>query len=193
MELLPALGITCDWLLTTGEESGQSTAQDFETDKQYNWVIEFDRGGTDVVLYQYEDDHLVDLIEDCGARVGVGSYSDIADLDFLGCKAMNWGVGYADYHSERSHAWLEDTFRMVARFAKFYEANSETFLPHAGWGVEAEDVDDEYANWWKRSDIITADCGHEIDLSDTNSYIESQGGSLIECKGCGTIDLEGTA
>lgn len=138
LELLPKLGITCDWLLTTDEEMAASTASDFPfdaddeliTEKEYNWIIEFDRGGTDVVMYDYETPELVDLVRASGAQVGVGSFSDICALKHLGCAAFNWGVGYADYHGPRSHAWLEDTFAMVARFMKFHRANEGSFLAY---------------------------------------------------------------
>lgn len=130
LELLPKLGITCDWLLTTDEEIGQSTAEEFDTLKQYNWMFQFDRGGTDVVMYEYENAELVDLVEQSGARVGLGSFSDICMLEHLGCVGFNWGVGYEDYHSPRSHAWLEDTFSMVARFVKFYDTNATVSLPY---------------------------------------------------------------
>src|SRR5262249_10213773 len=49
--LLPKFGVTCDWLLTTGEEIGCSSAANFRTDKSYNWAFSFDRSGDDVVLY----------------------------------------------------------------------------------------------------------------------------------------------
>jgi hypothetical protein len=130
LELLPRLGIKCDWLLTTDEEMGATTASAFDAPKDYNWIIEFDRGGTDVVMYDFETPELVDLVEEAGARVGIGSYSDICELEYLGCAAINWGVGYEDYHSPRAHAWLEDTFRMVEKFMRFHEVNADVFLPH---------------------------------------------------------------
>lgn len=52
--LLPRMGITCDLLLTTGEEVGCSSAELFLTDKQYNWAFSFDRSGADCVLYQHD-------------------------------------------------------------------------------------------------------------------------------------------
>lgn len=130
LEMLPRLGIEVDWLLTTDEEMGASTAKEFYVDhKQYHWMIEFDRGGTDVVLYQYENLETRAMVREADAYVGVGSYSDIADLAQLGCAGFNWGVGYQDYHSRRSHAWLEDTFRMVAKFMKFYALNRDYHIP----------------------------------------------------------------
>jgi hypothetical protein len=143
LDLLPKLGITTDLLLTVGEEQGQSTAAFFRSDKQYDWMIEFDRGGTDVVLYEYHCDDLVDRVGDAGAEVDIGSFSDIAELEHLGCKGMNWGVGYQDYHSARSHAFLNDTFEMVAKFLDFHEQNAGQHLKHAPYGSEYLD-DDEY-------------------------------------------------
>src|SRR5690606_28494773 len=119
------LGVKYYLLLTTDEVGAQSTARDFVEDnlgRSYNWMFQFDRGGTDVVMYQYETPEYAALVEAAGARVGCGSYSDIAELDGLECAGFNWGVGYENYHSPRSHAWLDDTFRSVARFVNFYEA-----------------------------------------------------------------------
>lgn len=130
LELLPKLGVNVDVLLTVGEETGQSTAAFFEPAKEYNWMIEFDRGGTDVVMYQYEDDDTSDLVYDCGVRVGSGSFSDIAFLERLEVKGFNWGVGYQDYHGPRSHAYLEDYWKMVGHFLKFHDVNQEIYLPH---------------------------------------------------------------
>jgi hypothetical protein len=181
LEMLPELGINTDILLTTNEECGASTASAFRPPegKKYNWIIEFDRGGTDVVMYQYETHAFATLVEESGARMGIGSYSDIACLEELGCAAFNWGVGYQDYHSARGHAWLEDTFRMVARFEKFWKANHATHLPY-----------EPYENaWWDDKDddavYIVADCGDEIDLCDDKTYVECEDGKVV-CKACGT-------
>lgn len=142
LHLLPALGVDVDVLLTTGEESGMSTASFFDppNGKEYDWVIEFDRGGNDVVMYQFEDNETVELVENSGAIVGIGSFSDIAYLDHLEVKAFNWGTGYTgpghNYHSPRAHVWLDDYFQNVAYFLNFHADNAGTYLPHDGrdWG-----------------------------------------------------------
>jgi hypothetical protein len=150
LELLPKLGVNVDVLLTVGEESGMSTGAFFEAsahhDREYNWMIEFDRGGVDVVMYQYEDYDTVDLVRAAGARVGSGSFSDIAFLEHLEIKGFNWGVGYQDYHGPRSHAYLEDYWMMVGHFLEFHEANAEVYLPHedAGWWGRSR----SRSNWW---------------------------------------------
>lgn len=134
LELLPKMGMKFDYLLTVGEEDGMSTAQFFNAsdhhDREYNWIIEFDRGGTDVVLYGYEDDDLVEMVEETGADVEQGIFSDISYMEHVGVKAMNWGVGYRDYHGPRAHVWLADMFDMIDYFATFYETWSEVRLPH---------------------------------------------------------------
>lgn len=138
LELLPKLGITYDALLTVGEESGMSTAEFFKTPKQYDWLIEFDRGGTDVVMYQYENSEVSQMVRKAGAKVGGGSFSDICYLDHLGIKGFNWGVGYRDYHGPRAHAYLDDTFLMVAKYLRFHEQNKGTAMPHY---VDDDDFD----------------------------------------------------
>jgi hypothetical protein len=196
--LLPALGIHTDILLTTDEEMGQSTAFDFDPARHkaedftgYRWMFEFDRAGTDVVSYQYESTALDDLIRQSGAQPGQGSYSDIADLDHLHCAGVNWGVGYHDYHSERSHAWLDDTFRSVARFQRFYAANSAAPLPEpdepaysaTAYGTAYPDYRFDPAD-----DEIVADCGHYIDLSDILTYHDVPESNVLVCYRCGLPD-----
>lgn len=139
LELLPKLGLNFDILLTVGEEQGESTAAFFETTKKYKWIIEFDRGGTDVVLYQYEDDSLIDLVEASGAKVGDGAYSDISYMSHVGAKGINWGVGYRDYHGPRAHAYIEDYVQMIAYFLEFHAVNQNVALPH--------NEKDEWRSW----------------------------------------------
>lgn len=130
LHLLPELGIEYDVLLTVGEESGCSTATFFETTQQYDWIIEFDRGGTDVVMYQYDDDDTRAAVRACHAQVGDGIFSDISYMEHLGVKGFNWGVGYRDYHGPRAHAYLDDTYAMVARYLKFHQQNQGVAMPH---------------------------------------------------------------
>ena len=133
-DMLPKMGITCDWLFTVGEEHGMSTAEFFNPEDHgkdgYNWIIEFDRGGTDVVMYQYEDEQLVTRIGDEGMDMAQGIFSDISAMEHLGTKAINWGVGYRDYHSTRGHVWLTDLFYMIDGFASFHDEWAETPMPH---------------------------------------------------------------
>lgn len=179
LELLPSLGLEFDYLLTVGEEHGLSTAQFFDPDAHdvaYNWVIEFDRMGTDVVLYQYEDADLRELVEQAGGLVEQGIFSDISYLEHLGVKCMNWGVGYRDYHGPRSHAWLNDTFAQVARFLVFHTLNRDVHLPHrpsprdawlgSRYGSETSDMWDDYGysgGYTGTREYVTEDCLEWVD------------------------------
>lgn len=148
LELLPRLGLKFDWLLTVGEESGKSTAAFFEppAGKEYNWLIEFDRGGTDVVMYQYEDDAACDAVEAAGAPVGMGSFSDISYLDHLGRTGFNWGVAYREYHYPEAHAFLDETLDMVGKFLHFHDDNAEKVMVYVDevtlWGLDDEEIDE---------------------------------------------------
>lgn len=187
-ELLPAMGLEFDLLFTVGEENGMSTAEFFDpayhgVDGRYNWIIEFDRGGTDVVLYQYEDRDLVERVERTGARVEQGIFSDISSMEHVGVKALNWGVGYRDYHGPRSHAWLDDTLLMVEHFIEFHADNAGVHLPH----VETQ------RNWWGsyRGGAVSADADYITDWDDDEDgceYLDEDcGGPLIVDKEHGTL------
>lgn len=185
LELLPKLGIKHDILLTVGEEQGRSTAQHFWPDKDYNSMIEFDRGGTDVVMYDYETADIAELVERSGARVGDGIFSDISYMEHLGIKGFNWGVGYREYHSPRSHAYLDDTFSMVAKYLKFHEITAGRLLEHVEkkrpwetWETEDEAADLALAIWNARmssgdySDLDTPDLD-EADLDEVPDLDEA--------------------
>ena len=171
LDLLPGLGITYDILLTTGEESGCSTAQHFTPAKDYDWMIEFDRGGTDVVMYEYDDSEVREMVRASGAPVGNGIFSDICYLDHLGIKGFNWGIGYRDYHSTRGYAYLEDTFQMVAYYLRFHDQNLGTAMPHFPSSNRRsrywyEDVDQD----WERFDDVDYD--DEPDREDSKTVEE---------------------
>lgn len=129
LDVLPKLGIDVDVLLTEGEETGESTAAFFQPSRHYNWMVEFDRAGEDVVLYQYQDDTLVSLLQHCGFRVGEGTSSDIAYAD-IGCKGINIGIGYARHHSKDAYFEIDILERQIFRFAKFHGLFAETRLIH---------------------------------------------------------------
>ena len=107
---------------------------------------------------------------------------------------------------------------MVARFVKFYRANAATSLPYVDrWAKpyrDGPDWDDEqswvdyrseigggYSRWsaddvrdpdyLREQAIVVADCGHEVDLGDPRTFVESAGGSVVECVDCGCPRLPG--
>src|ERR1017187_7821411 len=84
LDLLPSIGVECDVLLTDGEEHGQTTATQFTTEKEYNWIFSFDRRGDDVVMYCYDDEATRKLLRGHGFRPDRGSFSCIAKMEDLG-------------------------------------------------------------------------------------------------------------
>ena len=119
LDVFPLMGLKMDVLLTTGEEQGQSTAREFVAPRDYNWLAEFDRSGTDVVTYELESDEWLGAVADC-TRVGYGFYSDIAELDGLGVCGANWGVGYYGTHGPESRFIASELLGTVSRFEWFY-------------------------------------------------------------------------
>lgn len=119
--LLHYLKATCkyDILLTENEERCMSTARQFTSPRQYNWAFEFDRAGTDVVMYQYENDTMTDAVEDAGFKVGIGSYSDIADLA-INAGAFNFGTGYYANHLPHAYANLAETKANADKFSQVF-------------------------------------------------------------------------
>lgn len=133
LDLLPWLGIKCDVLLSDEEEHCNSTAEFFKLPegKSYNWIFSFDRSGTDVVMYQYDNTDLRSKLKECDFVVGNGSYSDICEMDHLGLSGFNFGCGYYNNHSEMAYASYPEMLSMVAKFQRFYQKFSGTKMPFA--------------------------------------------------------------
>ena len=169
LDHLPKLGIKFDILLTTDEEIGRSTADNFETTKKYNWIFQFDRAGNDVVMYDYETPELKKTLTKLGWKVGSGSFTDISSLEHLGCKGFNFGVCYDNYHSYDAYASLSDLYKNVDKFKTFYNKFKDAHLPHTQTkyynfpskytkGYPEDDyVDDPYDSW-----ITTNKYKHDI-------------------------------
>lgn len=143
--VLPQMGITTDILLTDEEESGNSTAKWFEPpkEKEYNWIFEFDRRGTDVVLYQYETQYSKSLMSDNGFSAGWGTFSDIASLEHLNVLGFNFGTGYYGEHTQGCYANLSHTLYMCRKFVKFFNKWS-----HEKLKFDAKDSINPWGNMW---------------------------------------------
>lgn len=122
MNILPKLGINLDILLTNYEEIGLSTARYFESSKTYNWLVEWDRGGEDVVVYQYKKFQKI-LSE--YFTVGYGTYSDIVELPHLNALGVNIGIGYYNEHTQNCFCDIAQTERQLNRFISFYADNKD--------------------------------------------------------------------
>lgn len=130
LDLLPYLKcVDFDILLTDDEEICQSTGQFFKPAKPYNWIFSFDRVGTDVVLYKYEDDDTINLMRTYDFEVGDGTLSDISMMD-LNCKGFNFGNGSQNQHTKMCYANLNETMDMAGKFKEFAKSEVNTMLEH---------------------------------------------------------------
>jgi hypothetical protein len=180
LEMLPKLKIHSDLLFTVGEEHGNSTAKHFKSDKKYNWLMEPDRTGDDVVLYRYGDkgdNQWRKAITSCGFKLSTGSYTDISDMESLGCKAMNIGIGYFEYHSPQSYVRLDMLQKQLDKFQVFYALYKDTLFPHkkveyvqstwAGYeGTAGEYVEGKWMSHWEKEklkDTLEAEVFFELD------------------------------
>ncbi len=119
-----------DILLTTGEESGRSTAQYFDSAKQYNWIFSFDRGGVDSVLYDYSTKKMRKLLTKHKWNIGRGSFSDISYLEHLGCKGFNLATAYFDYHGDYAYMDIQKYFASIRKFMSLWEDIKNEYLEH---------------------------------------------------------------
>lgn len=176
---LEKLGLKYDVLLTTGEESLGSTASAFRTDKQYNWIFQFDRTGTDVVMYDYETPDLRNMLTDEHFDVGIGSYTCICELEHLSAKAFNFGCGYYNNHSQSEYVDLVDAEYMIGLFYLFYLKHHTKAFPHVeGSGTRVyhfgRDYSDRIPGGWAPTfypkEEGNADAFNEEEMFDYPTY-----------------------
>ena len=131
--------LKADLLLTDHEESIRSTAE-FHTCKDYNWIVEFDREGNDVVTYDCDSVEFLDELEKYFI-VGFGSFSDIAILSTDAC-CFNLGLGHKKSHSKDSYVHLHTYKQQVQRFRQFYTRYKDTKFIR-----DAKQYDDYYTGY----------------------------------------------
>jgi hypothetical protein len=170
LDLLPKLGVKTDILLTTGEERCASTAAHFRSDKKYNWGFSFDRHGLDTVLYGYgqytANERWQTALKAADLTLGVGTYSDISDLESLNCKMANIGTAYYGEHSKMCHALLDQVVDQVGKFVEFYKAFSDTRFIHqrgsgsySKWSCDYNYGRQDWKNYGRKWDKSCVYCG----------------------------------
>lgn len=175
-DVLPSMGIVCDVLITTDEESAQSSAGDFTTTKDYNWIFQFDRHGIgNVVMYDYDNPESEVLLGGLGYELEIGTYSDICALDFLGCIGFNFGCGYKNEHTKYCISRESWVTTCVLMFESFYNDYKDLPMPYtpkpvstvSKWGGYGTYGRGGYHGYWE--DGYTAE-GDEVRI---NSYKEN--------------------
>jgi hypothetical protein len=171
--LFPQYGIATDVLLTTDEEMCMSTARDFaeKCNKNYNWIVEADRGGEGIVLYNYGNDkQIVDDLKSMGFTVDHGSYSDICEMEELLTSAFNMGIGYHFQHTTQCCASLQQLARQLKKLQSFYSAFKDVsyehdYMPSIIPGIYPRELDfDDDSHLYDGWDINDAD---DDDMADT--------------------------
>ena len=182
-DVLKTCGVKCDVLLTTDEEKCKSTARQFVTDKAYNWAFSFDRAGSsDVALYQYIDEQTSSAVRQVGLRPAHGSYSDIVELEHLGCKCFNWCNGLQSGHSATAHVKERDYIACVLRFLDFWDIYSGVHFPHKQselWPIDEFDLCEWCGEFSKQLQSM-GDCWVCADCASTDKWLD-------ECTLCGTV------
>jgi hypothetical protein len=197
LHVLPAMGINVDWLFTEDEEKGQSTAKLFTTEKKYNWMVSFDRAGSDVVTYQYDTPEWQKVLEEHHFQVKYGSYSDIRELEDLGCSGVNIGTGLRNGHDIYAAFSVKEYQYQLRRFFLFWQTQREKRHAHvkrtfaAGYNFNTcQSYFDGYSeddNWgipkYKKASLIRSAGGSKQKVS-----AETQSKNWpIYCPGCQTV------
>lgn len=157
MEMFDRHDIVSDLLICDEEETGNTTSREYvswrsevttEEDKdhvptdvrtkEYNWLCEFDRRGTDVATYSYgtgtseATTTFIDALEKHWGKNNTsnGSFTDICSLTSLGCKAFNVGVAYQNAHGKNGYFVVEQYAWAFIKFIDFYNEFSERKFEH---------------------------------------------------------------
>ena len=184
LDLLPALGVKYDILLTTEEEKCNSTARLFQADKVYKWIFSFDRAGRDVALYQYLNDATVQAVKSVNMQAAHGSYSDVVELEHLECSAFNWGTGLVDGHYPTAHFSTRDYMSCVMSFLEFYNLYSAQRFAHEQQFWPAHENIIDLCDYCNQVSVLTEYDGFLI-CEDCEGHVRESW--LDECAHCGNI------
>lgn len=190
--------VNVDILITTGEEIGASTAFEFSLDypdRRWNWIVEFDRRGTDYVMYDYHNASFDKAMKKCGFKKGHGSFSDICLLDGYGVVGFNVGIGYHNEHHKNCYADIDDTMDQVRRFLKFYRAYSGKRFSNQVEKFSYYDIEERYEGYrgpglgsygeeqsrflWDDWDEISAYCVNDVPASYNGKRKEKKSNARI--------------
>ena len=120
-------------MLTDHEETCKSTAQ-YHTCKNYNWIVEFDRAGTDFVTYGCANKDLKKELSKTWAE-GVGSFTDICFLP-TNAACFNLGIGYDKAHNKDSSVKISDIDKQLGFFRSFYTLHKDIKYTQDGSDIE---------------------------------------------------------
>lgn len=111
-----------DLLITDHEERCATTAA-YHDCKDYNWIVQFDREGIDVVTYGLDNSEFHQALSQLWT-IGIGSYSDICDLKTDAC-CFNLGIGGYRSHQKTALVDMRETASQIDLFRQFYADNKD--------------------------------------------------------------------
>jgi len=161
-----------DLLLCDNEEIGRSTAF-YQDCKNYNFIVEFDRAGDDVVTYEKDCEEFRESLLKYW-KMGFGSFSDVSFLQ-TDCCCVNIGIGYHHAHSKNSHVNTAQLYDQLNKFDNWFKENRSI----------AYKQDDNYSDNWDEpdySDIFEIACDGCGEMTDYNTAFFF--GDYILCKNC---------
>lgn len=105
----------CSVLFCEDEEigmvgAGKFVKSDLAKDLQFNYIIEFDRrGSNDAVFYDCDNPEFEEFITKEFYQTSFGSFSDISTIaPALGCAAVNLSCGYYNAHTKDEYVVMEE-------------------------------------------------------------------------------------
>lgn len=183
--VLNKVGVDVDILLTNYEERGHSTASLFIPQKEYNWIVGFDRGGVDAVTYSYDE---MEEFVSKHYKLGFGSFSDISNMTHLGIGAFNTGIGYHHQHTSQCYAPLSDIIQGLTQFVNFYNEYKDQVFKHdevSYTGYESlyntYPVTSHVPSYRKLGGFYNEKWGVDYDRSDTGMYCELCDSAIGSC------------
>jgi hypothetical protein len=197
--------LKADILLCDNEEKGATTAQ-YHTCKEYNWIVEFDRTGYDVVTYNRDCPDLIKALTSYWKK-GWGSFSDICAI---GTKSacFNLGIGYTTAHAKKDIVNIKLHNEQINDFITFYyrfyntafkienesgklaswQKPKYTYYGGYGYGASrgrwvggkwtypADDYDDYYGDDYSHWNFDRAD--------DDKAILDAKGKKVLRCDFC---------
>jgi len=132
LDMIPKMlgNMPYDLLLTTGEETGKSTARYFRPPRQYNWMVEIDRMAKTTAMYEYETEEYSKMVKGCGMTVARGSNTDIRYLNHLGVFGANFACDYHNNHSMNAYCNLDGVESQAEKIIDFIMKYKDMYLPY---------------------------------------------------------------
>ena len=164
-----------DLLLTDHEEACGTTGK-YHKLKDYNWIVGFDREGTDVVTYRLDNLEFRSVLGEYWG-IGFGSYSDICDLKTKAC-CFNLGIGHYQSHSKKACVFVKETEKQIDKFKLFYAEHKDMkyvrdVQQHDHW--VSEDMVCEFCGSWLCERVFDSDICSACfqDMRDHYTYKDS--------------------